>query len=111
MQNEAVKPAKIERFLVDSSNIKSVGYSDGICVVEFQNGHIYAYAMEHREFEKFALAESKGRYFNTAIRGRFEGVKLTGKCKVCGADPQLIGEPCATCGGLVLAVDKVHKEG
>lgn len=110
MQNQTVRPSQIERYAVDSSNIKSMGYHDGIAVVEFANGQIYAYRMEDREWEKFSLAESKGKYFNSAVRGRFPAEKLTGKCKVCGDDPQLIGQSCAKCGGLVLAVDKVHKE-
>ncbi len=107
-----LKPAhKIDRYAVDSSTIKAIGYEDGICVVEFANGSLFSYAMEHREFEKFAGAESKGKYFNQAIRGKFAGTKLTGKCATCGA-LGIIGETCpeATCGGDVRAVDRVHKE-
>ncbi len=98
MQTEGTLKHKIERFDVDSSSIKSAGYSDGVCVVQFANGHLYAYAMEHAEFEKFALAESKGRYFNTAIKGRFQGEKLTGRCGKCGSEPEIIGVKCSECG-------------
>lgn len=103
----------IERFAVDSSSITSVGYSEaeGVCVVQFTSGHLYAYPMAHAEFEKFALAESKGKYFNTAIKGRFAGEKLTGRCGKCGSEPEIIGEACGDCGSaMVRAIDSVHKE-
>lgn len=105
------KPAhEITRYRVDSGTIKSCGYENGITVIEFHNGSIFAYSMEHREWEKFALAESKGRYFNEAIRGRFKGVKLTGLCSTCNA-VAVIGAICPNCGtGVGRAVDKIHKE-
>lgn len=99
----------MERFALDSSTIKGAGYGEGHLVVEFNNGNLYAYPMEHGEFLKFAEAESKGRYFNTAIRGRFQGVKLTGKCRECGAVGVLV-VACEKCGGDVLEVDRIHKE-
>jgi hypothetical protein len=97
----AVKPEAIERFAVDSSTIKAIGYADGVLVVEFTNGHLYAYNMAPAEFEAFARAESKGSYFNKTIRGKVEGRKLTGACANCLAAPQIIGATCA-CGGTVV---------
>lgn len=102
----------IERFALDSSSIKSAGYGEGHLVVEFSSGDLFAYAMEHREFLKFAEAESKGKYFASAIKGRFPGTKLTGKCATC-LGIGIIGQACtatAGCGGPVRAVDRVHKE-
>src|SRR5687768_6203643 len=71
------RPHEIERYAVDSSNIKTVGYEDGLCVIEFTNGQIYSYAMPPATFEAFARAESKGRHFNQQIRGKVDGHKLT----------------------------------
>lgn len=108
---DTLKRHEIERYAIDSSSIKSAGYSDGLLIVEFINGHLYAYAMPHAEFEKFAAAESKGRYFNQTIKGRFNGEKLTGRCGGCGSEPEVIGEPCRQCGAaMVRAIDTVHKE-
>lgn len=101
---------KIERFAVDSSNLKSIGYDGAVCVVEFGNGHLYAYPMPQAEFDRFAAAESKGRYFNQEIRSKVPGEKLTGQCAGCGKSPTIIAEPCPSCGGVVRAIDKVHKD-
>lgn len=106
----AVAAHEIERFAVDSSSLKSVGYADGVCVCEFVNGHLYAYPMAHAEFEKFALAESKGRYFNQSIKGKFAGEKLTSRCGKCGSEPEVVGLPCRECTSVILAMDLVHKE-
>lgn len=100
----------IERFAVDSSTVKSIGYAEGVCVVEFVNGHLYAYPMTAEQFEPFAASESKGRYFNTQIRGKFAGEKLTGQCVGCGQAPAVIAIPCASCGGVVRPIDRTHKE-
>lgn len=95
---EALKPHLIERFAVDSSNIKSVGYEGGVCVVEFSSGDVFAYGMPAAEFEAFAAAESKGKYFAAHIRGKVSGSKLTGQCPKCGSRPEFIGETCSDCG-------------
>ena len=100
----------IERFSVDSSTIKSIGYEDGVCVVEFTNGHLFAYPMEPGTFEMFAHAESKGRHFNREIRGKVSGEKLTGMCAACGLVPAVIVEPCPACGGTVRMIDSKRKE-
>lgn len=102
-------PHEIERYAVDSTNIKSIGYSDGVCVVQFGNGNLYAYTMTPEEFEDFARAASKGGYFNARIRGRVTGEKLTGKCSGCGNEPEVLAVPCPSCGAVVRQVDKIHK--
>lgn len=94
---------EVERFKVDSSTIESIGFEDDVLVVEFKNGHIYAYSMQQERFEEFAAAESKGAYFNREIRGKFAGTKLTGACANCHAAPLIIGETCA-CGGKVVGL-------
>ena len=106
------KPHQIERFKVDSTNIASVGHEDGVMVVEFTNGHLYAYQVTPEQFEAFAGAESKGRHFNQQIRGKVSGQKLTGQCPNCGNAPDIIGETCSDCGtGTIRAIDSKHKEG
>lgn len=106
-----VKAHEIERYKVDSSNIESVGYQDGVMVVEFKNGHLYRYALDTEAFEAFARAESKGQYFNKQIRGKVSGEKLTGQCPNCGSAPEIIGETCSDCGvGTVRPIDTAHKE-
>lgn len=92
---------EVERFAVDSSTIKSIGFDEDVLIVEFKNGHLYAYSMTAEQFEAFARAESKGAYFNREIRGKFAGAKLTGACANCLAAPLVIGETCA-CGGKVV---------
>ena len=108
--NNATARHLIERFPADSSMIKSMGYGDGVAVVEFPNGHLFAYEMSHAEWSKWRDSESKGKYFNQVIKGRVTGDKLTGKCASCGSEPELLGELCADCGGLIRAIDTAHKE-
>lgn len=105
------KPWQIERFPIDSSSISSVGYSDGTMVVSFSSGHLYAYQVPQEDFEAFAAAESKGRHYAAKIKGQFAAVKLTGRCGVCGQEPEILGEPCSACGAqMVRQIDTVHKE-
>lgn len=105
-----MKRHQIERFKVDSSNIASIGYDGGILVVEFTNGHLYAYAVDQATFEAFAAAESKGRHFNQQIRGKVSGEKLTSRCGKCGSEPEIVGDPCSDCGAKILPLDTIHKE-
>ena len=64
----------IKRIEVESSNIKSVGYSqqDEVLEVEFQNGSVYQYERvpqkTHRELME---AESVGKYFAKHIKHGF----------------------------------------
>ncbi len=107
----ALKPAHlIERYKVDSGTIQAIGYETGVCVIEFHTGALFAYPMTADEFQTFALAESKGQFYNQNIRGKLAGTKLTGRCVSCGSEPEIIGTVCRDCGtGEVRAVDKTHK--
>lgn len=105
------KAHQIERFAIDSSSIKTIGYSNGTLVVGFSSGHLYAYAVPQDVFEAFAAAESKGKHFAAHIKGKFTSAKLTGRCGVCGSEPEILGEACSDCGAEnVRALDTVHKE-
>lgn len=60
---------------VSSSNLKSVGYSRAsrILEVEFLSGSIYQYQDVPRSVaDGFRKAESKGRYLNTRIKGKYK---------------------------------------
>lgn len=110
MPQSTLDRAAIERYRVDSSSIKAIGYQDGVCCVEFQNGHLFAYPMEPREFETFAQAESKGKYFNQSIRGKVKGEKLTSACGQCGSEPEIVGRLCSACGcETIKPMDNWHK--
>ncbi len=107
---DTLKKHQIERFAIDSTSIKSIGYQDGICVTEFSSGHLYAHPMSEAQFTAYAQSPSKGRYFNTEIKGKFNGEKLTSRCGKCGSEPEIVGEPCSDCGATILPMDSVHKE-
>lgn len=108
---EALKRHLIERFQIDSSACKELGYQDGVCVVGLPSGHLYAYPMSESDFVAFAQSESKGKYYNSVVKGKFTGEKLTSKCHICGSEPEVIGERCSDCGTTTIRpVDTVHKE-
>ncbi len=75
----ARKLAPIERSPVKSSHLKSVGYNEKAqeLEIEFQSGEIYRYfKVPPVVFEELNSAESKGKYFNSRIRGMYEVEKL-----------------------------------
>jgi hypothetical protein len=69
---------KIENLTeVESSNIAAVGYKDGFLHVRFQNGATYEYENVPDDVATALFeAESVGRFFNGAIRGQYQAVKL-----------------------------------
>ena len=68
----------IKRKEVDSSNLKSIGYKEGILIVEFKNKNIYAYMGVSSElYNSLMKAESKGKYFNEKIRDKIEYTKIS----------------------------------
>lgn len=101
---------EIPRYKVDSETIESTGFEDDICVIEFKNHHLFAYSMTPEQFEAFARAASKGRHYAKEIKGKLAGNKLTGGCKECGKQPQVIGETCACGGQVVVLVSKREAE-
>ena len=64
----------MNRRIVSSSNIRSVGYlsESQILEIEFQNGAIYHYInMPEAVYRGLLLADSKGSYFYKHIRGQY----------------------------------------
>jgi len=62
----------LQRLPVDSSSLASIGYSaaERVLEVEFRHGAVYRYLKVAPEtYEALLAADSKGRYFNDAIRG------------------------------------------
>jgi hypothetical protein len=69
----------MERIPVVSTNIRSIGYDadSQTLEVEFNNGSIYQYAgVSQYDHEGMINADSKGKYLNANIKGRYPFVKL-----------------------------------
>jgi len=69
----------MERVQVVSSNIRSVGYDaeSSTLEVEFNSGNVYQYLnVPKSEYEGLMSASSKGRYFNTNIKGAYQEVRI-----------------------------------
>lgn len=65
----AEKPKPIEREPVSSSNLRSVGYGDGVLEVEFLNGSVYQYTGDgvYQLYRRLMAASSVGRFFEQNI--------------------------------------------
>jgi len=64
---------------VTSTNIKSVEYNTDAkeLIVEFSAGAKYAYTNVPNEvYSKLLLAESKGKFVNSEVKGKFEYRRL-----------------------------------
>ena len=58
---------------VVSSNIRKAGYDGNDLLVEYYSGVQYRYKNVPKElYEKFLEADSKGRFMNSEIKGKFE---------------------------------------
>lgn len=61
-----------EMLAVNSSNIKSIGYDGTDLYVEYLSGSVYQYKnVPQGQFESLKTAESKGRFMNENIKGKF----------------------------------------
>ncbi|HKH64335.1 MAG TPA: KTSC domain-containing protein [Solirubrobacterales bacterium] len=62
---------------MESSSLASVGYEDEALEVRFRNGGVYRYFGVPDWLHRMLLkTESKGRFFNLAIRDRYRAEKL-----------------------------------
>jgi hypothetical protein len=67
----------MHRVPVDSSSIDSIGYEKNILEVGFRNGGVYQYFDVPEETLIMLLqADSKGRFFNQNVRGRYASKRL-----------------------------------
>lgn len=74
------RKARVVRWPVSSSVIKTVGYDPArrLLDVEFHNEHVYRYeGVENGVYAEFMAAESKGRFFNENIQYGYEFERLT----------------------------------
>ena len=56
-----------------SSNIGKVGYDNNDLIVEYLSGATYKYKNVPKElYENLLTAESKGRFVNSEIKGKFD---------------------------------------
>jgi hypothetical protein len=56
---------------IESTVIQAAGYAR-VLEIEFQSGRIYQYyEVDEAVYQAFLESDSKGRYFNAHIRGRF----------------------------------------
>jgi hypothetical protein len=61
----------MEREPVESSVVRSVGFSR-VVEIEFESGRVYQYIDVPEEiYQGMLAAESKGKYFNSHIRGKY----------------------------------------
>ena len=57
---------------VESSNLATVGFSDGVLEIEFRHGGVYQYFnVPVSVYEGLIAAESKGKYFHQFIREKY----------------------------------------
>ncbi len=67
----------MQRTYLTSSTLKSAGYAEGVLEVEFHDGAVYRYFEVPAEVaEAFLASDSKGHYFVTFIRGRYEFLRV-----------------------------------
>lgn len=69
----------MDRISVRSSNIRSVGYdlASSTLEIEFNSGSVYQYLnVPADEYEGLMNASSKGRYFNSNIKGTYRDVRV-----------------------------------
>jgi hypothetical protein len=69
----------MERTPVTSRDIRSIGYDPETQTleIEFNKGGVYQYAgVPEGEYEAMKNADSKGKYLNANIKGRYPYIKL-----------------------------------
>ncbi len=69
----------MERKAVESTTMKSVGYDPCAATleIEFQSGTVYQYFhVPERVYQELMAADSKGEFFNKAIKGPYRYAKV-----------------------------------
>jgi len=62
---------------VNSSNVNSVGYDNGIMHVRFHNGYTYAYSnVPENVYQEFISSASPGSFHHRNISGRYGEVRI-----------------------------------
>lgn len=67
----------MERKIVSSSNIKSIGYLLGVLEIEFKNRSIYQYKnVSENIYKRLMNSSSKGTYFSENIKENYPYRKI-----------------------------------
>lgn len=53
---------------VTSSNVRAIGYENGVIEVHFHNGYVYQYVATHAMFNAFLSASSKGKFVHQHLK-------------------------------------------
>ncbi|MBQ8682427.1 MAG: KTSC domain-containing protein [Selenomonadales bacterium] len=53
---------------VSSSNVRAIGYEDGVIEVHFRNGYVYQYNANQSLFHAFLSAPSKGKFVHQHLK-------------------------------------------
>ena len=61
---------------IESSVIHSIAYEIDNLYVLFQDGSQWAYNAPISVFYQWLKAESKGKFFNLEVRGKFKGIEI-----------------------------------
>lgn len=62
---------------VQSSNIRAVGWNDGVLHVEFSNGKRFSYSgVSAQDYDELTNAKSVGSFFASRIRTKHKGTPL-----------------------------------
>jgi len=68
----------MDRELVSSSNVESVGWSDGILEVSFLNGGIYQYYdVPEDVYNSMLIADSVGSFLHHHVKGFYDYAKVS----------------------------------
>lgn len=63
---------------VNSSNINAICYEGNDLLVEYKSGTKYRYkGVPKNTYDDFMNAESKGRFMNESVKGKFEYERLS----------------------------------
>lgn len=61
---------------VSSSVMRKIWYRKGMLTIQFANGDVYDYAgVSALQWKWFKESDSKGRYFNDNIKGRYRTIR------------------------------------
>lgn len=67
----------IDRVLVQSSNIKTMGWKPDVLEIEFLSGRIYQYSdVPLTVYTEMLDAPSKGEYFHANIKNHYEFLRI-----------------------------------
>lgn len=103
----------IDRYDVDSSNLKSIGYDESrrVLAIEFLSSRqvLHYDGFPPEKFEELSQSESRGKFYAKEIKGKYPARPMTGLCPKCGL-LGYIGERCADCDGIVREIDRTHTQ-